>query len=150
MSLTKITSTDNFVVWILFGVWIYFFGVRIIETTFVITVTVIFCINACQSKLSYSEYFISCYHNTHLNCLPTCNISLTLSCFCISLSFWDLFFSSGFSLKVTMQIGSLVHLTCFWSVSLSCIFWSISNPFFQNIVSSFLLWFVSSWWNFFQ
>ncbi len=82
------------------------------------------------------------YHNTYLNWLFTCNISLTLSCL--------VYFSSGFLLTVTMQIGSLAHLTCFWSVFLSCIFWSISNPFFKNNVFSFLLCFVSSRWNFFQ
>ena len=56
----------------------------------------------------------------------------------------------GFSFLVVIEIGSQAHFTCFSNVDLSCIFWSISNPFFQNTVSSLLMCFSSSLWNIFQ
>jgi len=52
--------------------------------------------------------------------------------------------SFGFLFLVVIEIGSLARFTCFSNVDLSCIFWSISNPFFQNTV---LLCFLSSLWN---
>jgi hypothetical protein len=47
--------------------------------------------------------------------------------------------SFGFSFLVVIEIGSLARFTCFSNVDLSCIFWSISNPFFQNTVFSLLM-----------
>ena len=53
----------------------------------------------------------------------------------------------GFSFLVVIEIGSLARFTCFSNVDLSCIFWSIWNPFFQNTVSSLLMCFLSLLWN---
>ncbi len=60
--------------------------------------------------------------------------------------------SFGFSFFGSDQdwFGSLARCTCFSNVDLSCIFWNISNPFFQNTVSSLLMCFSSSFWNIFQ
>jgi hypothetical protein len=52
-----------------------------------------------------------------------------------------------FSFFVVIENGSIARFTCFSNVDLSCIFWSISNPFFQNTVFSLLLCFFSSLWN---
>ncbi len=50
---------------------------------------------------------------------------------------------------VVIEIGSLARFTCFSNFDLSCIFWSISNPFIQTTVSSLLMCFSSSLWNIF-
>ncbi len=150
MPLTKITFIDNFVVWIFFGVQIYFFQVWFIETLFVITVYGKIFSNAWQSKYSYSEYFANPLSQHLLQLIIHLQYIFNIVLFWYLALTLRVFFSSGFLLTVTMEIGSLARLTCFWSVSLSYIFWSISNPFFQNNVFSFLLCFVSSRWNLFQ
>ena len=61
-------------------------------------------------------------------------------------SVWFLLASSGFLLMVANEIGSLAHLTCFYRVALSSIFWSISKPlfpefcvFFENMAFQFFM-----------
>ena len=53
----------------------------------------------------------------------------------------------GISILVFIEIGSLARFTWFCNVDLSCIFWSISNPFFQNTVFPLFMCILSSLWN---
>ncbi len=93
--------------------------------------------------------FVLWFHVTYLNCLSMSKISMTLllptgDLVCL------LLISFGFLFLVVIEIGSRAHFTCFSYVDLSCIFWSISNLFFPNTVSSLLMCFSSSLWNIFQ
>ena len=78
------------------------------------------------------------FHFTYFSCLSTSKMSQILL-----LSMVDFvcvpFVLFGFSFLVVMEIGSLARFMCFSNVDLSWIFWSISNPFFQNTVSSLLM-----------
>ncbi len=89
------------------------------------------------------------FHVTYLNCLYMSKMSMTLllpmgDLVCLQLVLF------GFLFLVVIKIGSLACFMCFSNVDLSCIFWSISNPFFQNTVSSLLMCFSSSLLNIFQ
>ena len=89
------------------------------------------------------------FHVTYFRCLSTSNMSPilllpTVDFVCVPLV------SFGFLFLVVIEIGSLARFTCFSDVDLSWIFWSISNPFLQNNVSSLLMCSLSSLWNYLQ
>ena len=74
---------------------------------------------------------------TYFGCLLMSNMSpialfLAMVLACVPLS------SFGFWFLVVIEIGSLARFTCFSNVDLSCIFWSISNPFSR--IRCFLYW----------
>ncbi len=114
--------------------------------------SVLFCVRIKVKHFTITNHLIPDWkimiiHFTYLNCDPICRMSITLF---LSGDCLFVFFSSlGFSFTV-IKIGSHGHFKCFCSVNLSSIFWSISNPFFQNFVTFSLWWLVSSWWNVFQ
>ena len=111
----------------------------------------VFCDNSFQNNgIFHFGIFrfwgVPIFHFTYFSCLSTSKMSQilllpTVDFVCAPLVLF------GFSFLVVIKIGSLARFTCFSNVDLSWIFWSISNPFFQNTVSSLLMCFFCSLWN---
>ncbi len=78
---------------------------------------------------------------TYFSCLSTSKMSQILLLSAVDFVCGPLVLF-GFSFLVVIEIGSLARFTCFPNVDLSWIFWSIWNPFFQNTVSSLLIFFL--------